>query len=118
MVWCGLVWFGLFCFVLFCFVLFYFNVFDFILFTYLLFSLFIWPLDEICCQVQFEPRSAELRISKDSKEYALSLRQLEGEIVPNESKHRVSAGKRHRKRTGGLCRVVKFQKTKDAEITG
>lgn len=57
-------------------------------------------------QVQFEPRSAELRISKDSKdqhrkfssyqcfdlpasfahcswqEYALSLRQLEGEIVP------------------------------------
>lgn len=45
-------------------------------------------------KVQFEPRSAELRISKDSKEYALSLRQLEGEIVPDESKHRVSAGKR------------------------
>jgi len=45
-------------------------------------------------KVQFELRSAELRISKDSKEYALSLRQLEGEIVPEESKHRVSAGKR------------------------
>ncbi|CAK9105143.1 unnamed protein product [Durusdinium trenchii] len=45
-------------------------------------------------KVQFEARSAELRISKDSKEYALSLRQLEGEIVPDESKHRVSAGKR------------------------
>lgn len=28
------------------------------------------------------------------EEYALSLRQLEGEIVPEESKHRVSAGKR------------------------
>ncbi|CAJ1454230.1 unnamed protein product [Effrenium voratum] len=32
-------------------------------------------------KVHFEARSAELRICKDSKEFALSLKQLEGEIV-------------------------------------
>eukprot|EP00928_Gymnodinium_smaydae_P016679 TRINITY_DN16298_c0_g1_i2.p2 TRINITY_DN16298_c0_g1~~TRINITY_DN16298_c0_g1_i2.p2 ORF type:complete len:254 (+),score=68.82 TRINITY_DN16298_c0_g1_i2:65-826(+) len=45
-------------------------------------------------EVRFEPRFAELRVKGSSKVYALALRDLEGDIVPEQCKHRVSAGKR------------------------
>eukprot|EP00929_Paragymnodinium_shiwhaense_P037519 TRINITY_DN19979_c0_g1_i1.p1 TRINITY_DN19979_c0_g1~~TRINITY_DN19979_c0_g1_i1.p1 ORF type:complete len:292 (-),score=98.79 TRINITY_DN19979_c0_g1_i1:119-994(-) len=48
--------------------------------------------DEV--QVNFEARAAELRITSGPKVFALLLRELEKEIVPEESKMRVSAGKR------------------------
>mmetsp|Transcript_53260 Transcript_53260/g.158829 ORF Transcript_53260/g.158829 Transcript_53260/m.158829 type:complete len:254 (-) Transcript_53260:111-872(-) len=45
-------------------------------------------------KVVFEPKSVELRISRQDKDFALVLRNLECEIDPDNSKHRVSAGKR------------------------
>ncbi|CAE7499252.1 Vps41 [Symbiodinium sp. CCMP2456] len=45
-------------------------------------------------KVSFDVRSVEVRVCDGAKEFALSLKQLEGEIVAEESKHRVSAGKR------------------------
>eukprot|EP00931_Biecheleriopsis_adriatica_P009470 TRINITY_DN110546_c0_g1_i1.p1 TRINITY_DN110546_c0_g1~~TRINITY_DN110546_c0_g1_i1.p1 ORF type:complete len:263 (+),score=54.03 TRINITY_DN110546_c0_g1_i1:61-849(+) len=63
-------------------------------------------------EVQFGERSVELRIAGNSKEFALCLRSLEGEIVPEESKHRVSAGKRvtlkmKKKRPGTWTRLMR-----------
>lgn len=45
-------------------------------------------------KVVFEPKAVELRISREDKDFALVLRTLENEIDPDNSKHRVSAGKR------------------------
>jgi len=44
--------------------------------------------------VKFEPKSVELRISAGSRCYCLVLDPIENEIVPEESKHRVSVAKR------------------------
>lgn len=44
--------------------------------------------------VRFLPKSVELRISAESRCYCMVLDPIENEIVPEESKHRVSAGKR------------------------
>mmetsp|Transcript_68038 Transcript_68038/g.159532 ORF Transcript_68038/g.159532 Transcript_68038/m.159532 type:complete len:254 (+) Transcript_68038:53-814(+) len=63
-------------------------------------------------KVNFDVRSVEVRVCDGTKEFALSLKQLEGEIVPEESKHRVSAGKRislkmKKKRTGTWTRLLR-----------
>lgn len=42
----------------------------------------------------FDTKSVQLRISSECRHFALCLRNLENEIVPEECKHRVSAGKR------------------------
>jgi len=44
--------------------------------------------------VNFDAKSVELTIHGQSRNYSLAFRTLENEIVPDESKHRVSAGKR------------------------
>lgn len=44
--------------------------------------------------VNFEAKLAELTIHGESRDYSLVFRSLENEIVPEESKHRVSAGKK------------------------
>lgn len=44
--------------------------------------------------VTFDTKSVELTIRGDSRIYSLAFRSLENEILPDESKHRVSAGKR------------------------
>lgn len=44
--------------------------------------------------VNFDSKSAELTIRGDSRTYSLAFRSLENDIIPEESKHRVSAGKR------------------------
>jgi len=55
-------------------------------------------------QVTFDARSVELRIT-GAKVFALTLKDLEKDILPDDSKHRVSAGKRitlkMRKKRGG-----------------
>merc|ERR1719433_377942 len=63
-------------------------------------------------KVDFDLRSVELRISGASKQFALVIRNLEQEIIPEESKHRVSAGKRvtlklRKKKQGTWMRLVK-----------
>lgn len=45
-------------------------------------------------KASFEARGVSLRIQGPARDYALVLRDLEHEIVPEESKYRVSAGKR------------------------
>mmetsp|Transcript_92770 Transcript_92770/g.198913 ORF Transcript_92770/g.198913 Transcript_92770/m.198913 type:complete len:256 (+) Transcript_92770:65-832(+) len=65
-------------------------------------------------KVEFELKSAELRISGSARNFALVLKNLENEIVPEESKHRVSAGKRvtlklKKKRQVKWSRLVKPQ---------
>merc|ERR1712232_166460 len=44
--------------------------------------------------VNFDAKSVELTIRGESRNYSLAFRTLENDIVPEESKHRVSAGKR------------------------
>merc|ERR1711865_900273 len=44
--------------------------------------------------VNLEPKSVELIIRGQSRNYSLVFRTLENEILPDDSKHRVSAGKR------------------------
>jgi len=63
-------------------------------------------------EVSFEQKSVDLRISGSTIDYALRLPQLEAEIVPEECKHRVSAGKRitlkmKKKRSGTWSRLVR-----------
>mmetsp|Transcript_36416 Transcript_36416/g.84032 ORF Transcript_36416/g.84032 Transcript_36416/m.84032 type:complete len:259 (-) Transcript_36416:167-943(-) len=63
-------------------------------------------------KVNFDARSVDVRIAGSAKEFALSLKQLEGEIVPEESRHRVSAGKRivvkmKKKRGGTWTRLLR-----------
>eukprot|EP00933_Yihiella_yeosuensis_P057742 TRINITY_DN5777_c2_g1_i1.p1 TRINITY_DN5777_c2_g1~~TRINITY_DN5777_c2_g1_i1.p1 ORF type:complete len:260 (-),score=59.96 TRINITY_DN5777_c2_g1_i1:208-987(-) len=63
-------------------------------------------------KADFGPRTVELKIAGATREFALILRELEGEIVPEESKHRVSAGKRvtlklKKKRQGLWTRLVR-----------
>ncbi|CAE8694301.1 unnamed protein product [Polarella glacialis] len=45
-------------------------------------------------QVEFGQRSVDLQILASEREFRLAFRELEGEIVPEECKNRVSAGKR------------------------
>jgi len=44
--------------------------------------------------VNFAAKSVELIIHAETKRFSLAFRELENEIVPDDSKHRVSAGKR------------------------
>jgi len=66
-------------------------------------------------KAEFGPKSVELRINDTSKEFALILRNLEDEIIPEDSKHRVSSGKRvtlklKKKRIEKWMRLVKPQR--------
>lgn len=66
-------------------------------------------------KAEFGPKSVELRINSASAECALVLRNLEDEIIPEESKHRVSSGKRvtlklKKKRTEKWMRLIKPQR--------
>lgn len=66
-------------------------------------------------KVEFGPKSVELRIQRDAREFAFILRNLENEVVPEDCKHRISAGKRitlklKKKRQGTWTRLVKPQK--------
>jgi len=45
-------------------------------------------------EVKFQPKALELKIFAESRHYCLVLDPLENEIIADESKHRVSAGKR------------------------
>merc|ERR1712107_155100 len=67
--------------------------------------------DEV--SVTFGNNSAELTIvDSNSKRYALVLKDLEKEIIPGESKHRISAGKKvtlklKKRRPGTWTRLLK-----------
>lgn len=63
-------------------------------------------------ETQFDARLAELKVKGPNRTFALVLRDLEGEVEPQECKHRVSEGKRltiklRKKRKGTWTRLVK-----------